>query len=90
MKSSVEYLSLTSNRLRSTNCGYSWESAAMAVKFLLIGGEDLQETLHNRLSDGQATEINYNFGSAKSGLFNRTPQLKKQSGRYEPKSAIPI
>lgn len=51
----------------------------------VIAGLPLKDRLSN---NGQGTEINQNFGYARSGLLNLVP-LKQRSGRYRLKSALP-
>jgi len=82
----VKRLGSISNPLRSANCLCGWESVGTAMEYLFIGGDDLID----RLNNGQATEINYDFGSTSNWLLIAIPHLIKQSGRYRLINAIPI
>lgn len=78
----MKRLGFISNPLRCANCIYSWESTAMAVKYLFIGGD--------RLNNGQLTEIDHDFGYVRSGLLNQAPERYERSGWYRLKTAVPI
>lgn len=84
----------------------SWESVAMAVEFLFVGGDSPESMLRKsgkglrwrvgvarrryRLNNSLFTEISHDYGYAKSGLLNAAPELDERSGRYRFKNAVPI
>jgi hypothetical protein len=100
VKFSVKHLDFISNLLGSADWLYGRESVAMAVEYLFIGGDFLQEMrlgaarvadlpLRARLINRQVTEINRDFGYVHESLLTAL-QLEQRSGRYRLKSAVLI
>jgi hypothetical protein len=97
VKFSVKRLGFISNPLVCSDWLCDRELGAMAMKYSFIdilhkGDANFVASLplRERLSNnGQGTEINQNFGYARSGLLNLVP-LKQRSGRYRLESALPI
>ncbi|NHC37890.1 hypothetical protein [Scytonema millei] len=82
----MKSLGFISPLLACANCLGSWESVAMAVESLFVGGAARFWRLGDRLSQAQSARINDNFGYGSIGLHSSEPLTQLDSGRYRYKT----
>lgn len=85
----MKRLGFISPLLACANCLGSWESVAMAVESLFMGGAARFWRLGDRLSQAQSAEINDNFGYGSIELHSSEPRTQLDSGRYRYKT-VPL
>jgi len=82
VKFSVKLQAPISKPQPSDSMHLSWESAAMGVECLFMGG--------NRLSRGQSTVNHENLAYISSGALAQALPSKQRSGKYRQIIAVPI
>ncbi|MBD2678400.1 MULTISPECIES: hypothetical protein [Nostoc] len=82
MKFSVKSIYPISTSLCATNCRADWESAAVGVEYLFMGGSSRNH--------GQITEGNHEFRYLSISGPIAKPQRDEESGGYRRRNSVPI